>query len=233
MNYVPYAPRQACRSPTTPGNTFSNPDLDYLDSNDTFCFDDNPYFDFSSFSLNSSFSETFIPNFGNYNTDPLASREPISKTNPNQGGYNFHQYQPRSTLLENLSDIDTFHGTSLLEPQKSQQVHALKSTTEAKRKETIAKKQSNSPESADSPSSNSSRNLQKRKLEDMMQTFSAVPDNSDNQASEKRRKNYDPKTRKKVALIRKIGPCKRCGVHRIAVSEVINSSLATFLMVLV
>ena len=232
MYSVPYTPRQAVRSPTPPGN--SNADLDHLlFNNDEFFFSDIFSSDLSP-SFNIHRPDTFFPFFDNYTLDPEffpepAPQESIFRTDPIEGDYHLLQYGTALTLSEDPSHIAPSHATPILELQQSQEGLEPNYYTGPKNKETTGEDNSNSPESTGSPGSNSSRDSQKRKLEDMMQSFPVL----DNQVSEKRRKNYDEKTREKVALMRKIKACKRCRIQKISVRRSVYSSNSDVLTLLV
>jgi hypothetical protein len=119
-------------------------------------------------------------------------------------------------LPENPFNTAPVHRAPTEEPRQSRQGPDPKGSIKTKRKQTAGILDSILPENTDSLDSNSSRDTQKRKSEDMMQTFSSIPDN---QLAEKKRKNYDPATLKKVSLVRKVKPCKRCGIHKIGVRQ--------------
>ena len=211
-------PRQAMRSPTPPGHSNANLNLDPL------LFNDNEYFSFSDYyypeysSLNIPHPDLFTPFSDNYTFDSLpfqvpAPYEPVIRTNPIERGCNLPQHAPALTL-PGPSEIADFQTASNPGPERSQQGLEPKSHTRTKKKKPPGNTESNSPESTDSPGSSSSRDSQKRKLEVMTGSFPTAPDN---QPLEKKKKAYDEKTRKKVALMRKVKPCKRCVIQKIGV----------------
>jgi hypothetical protein len=65
--------------------------------------------------------------------------------------------------------------------------------------------------------SSSSSNGNKRKLEDHVGVFSIRSNPEENR---RKRKAFDPDTRKAVAVVRKVGSCSRCKARRIKVSDV-------------
>jgi hypothetical protein len=72
-----------------------------------------------------------------------------------------------------------------------------------------------SASNANQASSKPNRTKNKRKLEDHMGCF---PVRSNTEGSRRKRRAFDPATRKEVALMRKIKPCSRCKARRVKVS---------------
>jgi hypothetical protein len=236
MSYVPHAPRQAVLPPIPSGNTNADLDLGSVIFNDNELFSFNDIFS-SEFSplLSIPPSDHFFPFYDHYTLESPRFHVPapqgsISRTNATEGGYHLPQRATALTLPDDQFGIAPLHAEIVLEQQQSPQGLEPNCHTKTKSKENTGEDNSNSPDSTNSPGSNSSRESQKRTLEDMMQTFPTIPDN---QVTEKKRKNYDPKTRKKVALMRKIKPCKRCVIHRIAVRPAVPPSVVDVLMLVV
>jgi hypothetical protein len=68
---------------------------------------------------------------------------------------------------------------------------------------------------ANQASSRPNRPNNKRKLEDHIGCFSV---HNNTEGSRRKRRAFDPATRKEVALMRKIKPCSRCKARRVKVS---------------
>lgn len=223
--YVPRAPRQAAHPPTRPSNSVENLALDPLafNNNEFFNFSDFPY---DPFPLNNDPFES-SPFHDNYTFDLLPGQgttEPAlqnpTRMDPTEAGYHPHLHLSEEDAAPSLAEgpyqTAPAHPAPIVGSEQFHQRLDPNSCTKFQRKERTeectAEDSSNSPESTDSLESNSSRDSQKRKFEIM--TFPSIPDN---QVAEPKRKKFDPKSRKKVALVRKFKPCKRCGFHKIGV----------------
>lgn len=77
------------------------------------------------------------------------------------------------------------------------------------------------------PSTSSTKN-NKRKFKDHVGCFSIRKDAAEHK---RKRQAFDPKTRQEVALMRRLGPCTRCSIKKVKVSDLPRIEQAMHLMI--